>query len=113
MSRKSRSDSDGPSSHSHEAHFANQAVQFVRYCSRWVKSVGAENHIRSIALYPPSVSRNGQWLVVGKSWAGGYRMVAFHRSSDPLTALVGFFQRAAEEKLIWKRDEYAEGNLPQ
>lgn len=90
------------------ARLAGQAAQFIRYCDRWAKSAGSENHLRSLSLYPPSQSRNGQWLVIGKLWSGGYKMVAFHRSSDPHTALVGFFQRWAEGKLDWKPDTWAE-----
>lgn len=85
---------------------AAQARAVLRGCSLWERSVGAELHIKSVAIYPPSTSRNGMWLVIGKAWSGGYKLVAFHRATDPLTAFAGFLQRAEEGKLIWKEDKF-------
>lgn len=93
------------------ARLAAQAAQLVRLAVRWERTTGAASHIRSVAIYPPSQSRNGQWLIIGKAWDGGYKLVAFHRSSDLLTALVGFLQRAADGKLEWKPDTYAERDV--
>jgi hypothetical protein len=108
MPGKVRTDSNGNSLVSDATRLASQAVQFIRYCRRWSETTGQEYHIRSIALYPPSQSRNGMWLVIAKSWYGGYKLVAFHRSPDPLTALVGFFQKWVEDKLDWKQDKFAD-----
>lgn len=90
------------------ARLTAQAQEFIRGCHRWSHTVGEENHIRSVTLYPPSQSRNGMWMVIGKAWSGGYKLVAFHRASDPLTALAGFFVRATQGKLEWKEDSFAE-----
>lgn len=112
MSRKAKKvDSDG-NILGDAARLAGQAALLIRLCNLWAKTVGGENHIKSIALYPPSVSRAGMWMVIGKSWSGGYRLVAFHRGSDALTTLCGFLQRAYEQKLTWKEDSFAEGNHP-
>lgn len=91
-----------------KARVAEQAIQLLRLMYRWEETVGQENHIRSIALYPPSTSRNGQWLVIGKAWSGGYKLVAFNRNTDPLSALLGFFTRWSQGKLDWKEDSFAE-----
>jgi len=90
-------------------HVANQAVSFIRLCTQWERSVGAENHIKSITLYPPAATRNGMWLVVAKAYSGGYKMVAFHRAGDPLSALVGFLSRVEQQKIEWKKDTWGEG----
>lgn len=90
------------------ARITEAAQEFIRGCHRWERTTGSENHITSITLYPPSQSRNGQWLVIAKAWSGGYRLVAFSRSTDPLHALALFFTRWVNGKLEWKEDKYAE-----
>lgn len=94
--------------HEDASRLAAQALQLVRLADLWSRSPKGEFHLKSIALYPPSASRNGMWLVIGKGWAGGYRVVAFHRSTNLLGALLGFLQRCADQKLEWKRDSYSE-----
>lgn len=91
-----------------EATIVAQAKGFLRISDRWGKSTGGSNHIRSISIYPPAISRNGMWLAIAKAWSGGYKLVAFYRASDPLTALNGILQAAASEKLQWKVDDYAD-----
>lgn len=108
MRNKDRKDSDGSDIRSAATRIGAQAVALVGLLRAWEKTTSNETHIRSVTIYPPSRSRNGQWLVIGKSWHGGYKLVAFHRGTDALTALLGFFQRASEEKLIWKEDSYAD-----
>lgn len=108
MSRKAKVDSNGDGILGDAAHREAQATQFIRYCRSWERTTRDANQLRSLSLYPPSTSRNGQWLVIGKAWSGGYKLVAFHRATDPFTALLGFFQRWAVGKLDWKEDTYAE-----
>lgn len=93
------------------ARLTAQALELLRLGDRWEASVGAENHIKSLALYPPSASRNGQWLVIGKAWSGGHKLVAFHRASDPITALLGFLSKAEQQKLEWKQDKWGDEAL--
>lgn len=107
--RQSRKSEAGAGLSKDTTALAAQARAVLRGCSLWERTIGSENHIRSWSLYPPSASRNGQWLIVAKAWSGGHRLVAFHRSSDPLTCMAGFFQRAEENKLEWKVDDYAQG----
>lgn len=105
-----RSDSPGKDDRGDRAsaRLGNQAQTFTNWCVKWAKHNGEGSvALRSLSLYPPSASRNGDWLVVAKGFDGGYKCVAFHRASEPLTALLGFFQRWAEGKLTWKPDEYA------
>jgi hypothetical protein len=91
------------------AHIAEQAVQFVRYTHLWERQEGSEIHLSAVNIYPPSVSRNGMWLVVGKGWRDGDRLVSFYRSPDCLTALVGFFVAARQQRLVWKVDVWKDG----
>lgn len=114
MARQTKKDSDGNLSLDTLASRGTQALQFVRYCAKWSSTVGLEYHIRSVTLYPPSASRNGMWLVIAKGWYGGHKLVAFHRASDPLTAMLGMLQRYIEGKLDWKEDKYGDerGILP-
>ena len=107
MPGKVRSDTDGSSEFYSKARLAEQALQFIRYCAQWEKSQRRMSVLRSVSLYPPSTSRNGSWLVIGKAWSDGQRLVAFYRSTDPLTALLGFFTAVAAEKVTWKPDQYA------
>jgi len=105
--RKNSISSDGDADMSHLAH---QAVQFIRLCYRWQEASHASTQLLSVSIYPPSPKRNGDWLVVGKGFSGGYRLVAFHRSAHPLKALLGFFQKCADQTLDWKQDDYAQTN---
>lgn len=107
MGTRSRSSEDVARGTGELTRLGGQAQAFVRWCGKWaqVNGTGSKSLV-SLSIYPPSASRNGQWLIVGKAFDGGYRFVAFHRSTDPLTALVGFFQRWAEGKLTWKPDEW-------
>lgn len=107
MSRKVKANSDGDIL-GNAAHFVEQAKTLVRILYRWSQATGSENHLRSITIYPPSAARNGMWLIVGKAWSGGYKLVSFHRATDPLTALVGFLSRVEQGKATWKEDSYAE-----
>lgn len=109
MPRKSKTDPNGPDILGDATRLAGQAAHIVRASLRWQRTTRNSTHLRSVSIYPPSSSRNGQWLIIGKAWNEGYRLVAFHRASDLITALAGFFQRYLENKLIWKDDEYAEG----
>ena len=103
--RRSR---DGiPSVLADAAHFANQALSLYQIAARWAGTAGKENHIRHLSVYPPTGRRGNQWLIVLHSWSGGYRLVAFHRADDLLTALLGALSRAEQQKLVWKEDDYA------
>lgn len=101
--RKNKVGSDGDEDGSR---LAAQALQFVRYCRRWAAPRRDWPILRSVTLYPPSASRNGNWLVVGKGFMPDQKVVAFHRSPDPLTALVGFMAKGAAGTLVWKEDKY-------
>lgn len=106
MSRSAKAGKDGAGILDDGARLAEQALQFVRYSIKWAQAPVSEYHLRSIVLYPPSSTRAGQWMVVGKGWYGGYKMVAFHRSSDALTALTGFLAKWWVGKLDWKKDQF-------
>lgn len=106
MSGKLRKHKVSPNGDEDASRVAGQAVQFVRYCRKWALPARGYPILRSLSLYPPSVSRNGNWLVVGKAWGDTGRLVAFHRSPDPLTALVGFLAKSAAGTLVWKADTY-------
>lgn len=84
-----------------------QATLIVRYSVKWADTHRAEVHLMSISVYPPSRSRNGQFLVVGKGWQEGVRLVAFHRNTDLVSALAGFFTKWWTGKLEWKQDKYS------
>jgi len=107
MPSKIRTDSDGPDGIYNKARLAEQALLFIRYCAQWEKSQRRMSVLRSVSIYPPSTSRYGGWLVIGKAWSDGQRLVAFYRAPDPLTALLGFFTAVASEKIAWKEDKYA------
>lgn len=111
MKRKSRPAPEGTYQKEAQdaARLGSQALALVRLFRRWATTTRSENHLRSLSIYPPSQSRQGMWLIIGKAWSGGYKLVAFHRGTDPLTAILGFMQRLAEDKLDWKADEFAEG----
>lgn len=106
MPRSSRKDSYGSDGDASLTRLTNQALQFVRLCVRWERNQQRSTVLRSLNIYPPSSSRNGQWLIVAKGWAEGYRVVAFHRSSDCLTALLGILSKIADESIVWQADKY-------
>lgn len=108
MSGTVRKNKVSPNGDADSSRLAAQALQFARYLRKWELSGRGWPLFRSITLYPPSASRNGSWLVVGKAYGEQEKLVAFHRSPDPLTALVGFLQKWLEGKLVWKVDEYRE-----
>lgn len=103
--RKDRKSSDGDED---TAHLAHQALQFLRLCYRWSEAATNSTQLLSISLYPPNSRHGGDWLVVGKGFSGGYRMVAFHRSPNPFKALLGFLSKCGEQTLTWKEDSYAQ-----
>jgi len=35
-------------------------------------------------------------------------LVAFHRSSSPFKAILGFLSKVADESIVWKEDSYAQ-----
>lgn len=106
MSSKKRSNDGRPVGLEDNSRILHQALEFIRICARWERSTRLEVSISSITLYPPSTSRNGQWLVVGKSYLYPDKLVAFHRAPDPLTAVLGFLSRAEQQKIEWKKDEW-------
>lgn len=106
--RKDSRSTDGDESTSRVAH---QAVQLVRLSVRWSLSMQRSTVLRSLSVYPPNSSRNGLWLVVGHGWDQGYKVVAFHRAPDLLTALLGFLQRLQDGKLVWKEDDWAQKDI--
>lgn len=85
-----------------------QARQFLRLCFQWEKSVHRSPVLRSITLYPPKTSRYGGWLVVAKVWSDGEKLVGFHRSPDPLTAVLGALTKLSQGSLDLKPDTYTE-----
>lgn len=91
-----------------QARLLAQARSLVRLCFRWSLSGHSSPVLRSVTLYPPSASRNGQWLVVAKVWDDGQRQVGFHRASDPLTALLGALTKLSQGTLALKADTYTE-----
>lgn len=99
------SDGDAPASR-----LLAQARSFVRLCFQWSLSNHRSPILRSLTLYPPSTSRNGQWLVVAKVWDDGEKLVGFHRASDPLTALLGTLTKLANSTLALKADTYHEAH---
>jgi len=92
-------------------HLAHQALQFIRLCYRWDASRTTSPFLHAITLYPPNHRHNGDWLVVGKGYSGDTRMVAFHRSSHPFKALLGFLSKVAAQTIEWKEDSYAQTTL--
>lgn len=106
MPSSTRKDKYGPNGDAPTTRVANQALQFIRLCVRWEQSQRRSTVLRSLNIYPPSSSRNGQWLVIAKGWAEGYRVVAFHRSPDILNALLGILQKIADESIVWQADKY-------
>lgn len=103
--RSNRLSSDGDEDASHLAH---QALQFIRLCYRWSRNSESSTQLISVSLYPPNSRHGGDWLVVGKGFDGGYRMVAFHRSPHPFKALLGFLSKVADQTIVWKEDAYAQ-----
>lgn len=108
MSGAIRSDKNRRDAYASDARLAAQAKQFVRLCFQWAISVNRSPVLRSVTLYPPSVSRNGAWLVVCKVWDDGDKKVGFHRASDPLTALLGALTKLQAGALPLKDDTYSE-----
>jgi len=103
--RKNRTSSDGDED---VTRLAYQALQFLRLCYRWAQSSGRSTQLVSLSIYPPNSRHGGDWLIVGKAFDGGYRKVAFHRSPNPFTALLGFLQKCEQQTLTWKEDSYAQ-----
>lgn len=108
MSGAIRSDKNGSDADASSARLAAQARSFVRLCFQWAISTHRSPVLRSITLYPPKTSRNGQWLVVAKVWDDGQKLVGFHRSGDPLTALLGTLTKLKDQTLTLKADTYSE-----
>lgn len=108
MSGKAKDDLPGAGILGDVTRVKDQALQFIRLAHRWSQTERGEYHLRSLTLYPPSATRAGSWMVVGKAWYGGYKLVAFHRSTDALSVLLGFLARWSQGKLDWKRDQYDE-----
>lgn len=98
---KVSSDGDAPSSR-----LLAQARSFLRLCLRWQESNQRSPVLRSVTLYPPKTSRYGGWLVVAKVWDDGQRKVGFHRSPDPLTAILGALTKLSQGTLTLKDDTY-------
>lgn len=103
--RKNRKSSDGDEDASHLSH---QALSFMRLCYRWAQSTEKSTQLVSISLYPPNSRHGGDWLVVGKGFSEGYRLVAFHRSPNPFAAVLGFLSKCEAQTLTWKEDAYAQ-----
>lgn len=108
MPSKKRVDSDGNPILADSARRAAQAAMLIRLSLQWAQSVHRSTQLRSLNIYPPSASRNGMWLVVAKGWDGGRKVVAFHRSPDFLTTLLGILQKIADCSISWKEDRYSE-----
>lgn len=108
MSRKARTSEERAVGDAFLARVREQALEFLRLGSRWAASSHRSSQIRSLALYPPSTSRNGMWLCIAKAWVDGQKLVAFHRATDPLSAIVGLLARAEQQKLDWREDAYAQ-----
>lgn len=105
MQGKVRKDKFGPNGDAGSTRISAQALQLVRYLRKWELSGRSWPVLRSLTLYAPAQNRTGSWLVVGKAWGEQGGLVAFSRSSDPLTAMVGFLQKWIEGKLVWKEDK--------
>jgi len=86
--------------------FERQGFQLAHALSKWARSDGVNRKLVSVTLYPPDGAKRSVWMVLGKGFIDGVPVVAFHRSPDPLTALLGFFQKAFAGSLTWKRDTY-------
>lgn len=108
MPGKARPHPNGPESDASPSRLAAQAAELLRAGLQWEGSTHNSTHLRSVTIYPPSSSRNGMFLIVGKAWHGGYKMVAFHRAPNILAALLGFFWKVANQKIEWKPDTFAE-----
>lgn len=108
MSGKSRSNQKRKFIPSDVTAITDTAVRMVRHSWAWERVTKSGFFLTSLVIYPPSAQRNGMWLVVGKSWDEGYKMVAFYRAPDMLSAVVGFLDRAAAGKVEWKRDKWDE-----
>lgn len=108
MSRKAERDNRRGSLLGDVTRFKEQAAQLIQLSVWWERTTHTDAHIKSLSIYPPSTSRNGMWLIVLKGFGVYGGMVAFHRAPDLLTALLGALNRAAQGKLDWKRDEWAD-----
>lgn len=98
----------GPNGDASRSRVAEQALQLIRLSVLWSKNTRRSTILRSINIYPPAASRNGLWLVVGKGWDQGYRVVAFHRSTDFLVAVLGFLSKVADQSIEWHPDKFQE-----
>jgi len=103
--RNNRRKSDGDED---TTHLAYQALQFLRLCYKWAATTQNSTQLVSLSIYPPNNKHGGDWLIVGKAFDGGYRMVAFHRSPNPFQALLGFLSKCNDKTLVWKEDSYAQ-----
>lgn len=110
MSSDIRSKRQSPNGDEDASHIAAQALQFIRLCYRWADANNNSTQLVSISIYPPNSKHGGDWLVVGKGFSGGYRLVAFHRSPNPFKALLGFLQKVGDQTIVWKEDAYAQTN---
>ena len=108
MPSKKRFDSDGNPLLADSTRIAGQALQLVRLGLRWSQSTQRSTVLRSVNIYPPSSSRNGMWLCIAKGWAEGYKVVAFHRAPDLLTALLGLLSKIESETIEWKQDKFSD-----
>lgn len=108
MSSALRSDKVGSDGDAPASRLLAQARMFVRLCFRWSQSTSHSPVLRSLAIYPPKTTRNGQWLVVAKVWDDGVRKVGFQRSPDPLSALLGALSKLDAGTLVLKEDTYSE-----
>lgn len=108
MASVEQADKDFPDGVGSLAEFGRKAVQFTRYCYQWKNSQRRMRVLRSVTLYPPTPSRPRSWLLVGKAWDDGQRLVSFYRSTHPFTALLGFFASVAAGKDSWKPDTWAD-----
>lgn len=108
MPSKIRSNDKRPMDLENPSRITEQALSFIRYCLKWQLPRRSWPILHSITLYPPSPSRPTDWLVVGKATGDQEWLVSFHRSPDPLTAMVGFLQKVYTGKAVWKDDKYVE-----
>lgn len=108
MPRKVRSDGLTTNGDEDGSRLLAQARMLGRLCFRWQNAAQGGTVLRSLALYPPSATRNGAWMVVCKVWDDGTRKVGFHRSTDPLTALLGALSKWADGTLALRADTFEE-----
>lgn len=93
--------------HEDAARLLAQATQFIRLCYKWSQASERSTQLVSLSIYPPNSRHGGDFLVVAKGFDQGYRLVAFHRSPNPFTALLGILQKIADQSIVWKEDAYS------